>query len=662
MSKYNFPKIKNIVIRNFSLYSKDGNLVEVKEELNSGVYCLAGANGLGKTTFLNAINFGLTGLVLAPDKEVYSPEEIVKENRRYTDRYFVGRIKEKHKKDAEIEITLKVNNKYYRFIRGFFEKEALRVLEVYKEIDSKKISLISTDSMTPKQLKESYENELAKDVGLSSFDYFIFLQLYVFTFDENRRMVFWDERASSHTLAIAFNTNQNDIEKYNNITRRMEICESNGRNNRWQATQINNKINNLIKTKENNTDNKKIESEYEEIYNEYNEIESEYNNISIEYDTLLKRQSYLNSEIMHLRMDHEKYFSLYTEPRSKLISNSYIKMFLEKKECLLCGAKSEQVVEIIKNNLYKDNCPLCTTKINEDNQRERNKILEKLEENDNLIAEKNNELDELILETNGKKLELEKVSFDYNEIKERKRKFENQNPHIIEKQSGDNSIDYIIIKYKEQYDEYDKKAKDSYKERDRLKPEHKSLMEKIEKSYKNAEFDFVPIFKKLAKSFIGYDLNIMFSTKSKTMKLILELKDTARTESFHLSESQRFFLDIALRMALSIYLSEENEHATMLIDTPEGSLDIAYESRVGEMFASFVNDYKQNILMTANINASQLLISLAEKCSTNKMKFKRMLDWTDLSVIQKKGEALFEKVYQNIELALSRGGNERYTN
>ena len=111
MSKYNFPKIQNVIIRNFSIYSKNGKVCEINEKIDEGVYCLAGANGLGKTTFLNALNYGLTGIVLAPDKQVLSPEEIVKKNKRFTSRYFNGRIVEKNKKNAEIEISLKINNK-----------------------------------------------------------------------------------------------------------------------------------------------------------------------------------------------------------------------------------------------------------------------------------------------------------------------------------------------------------------------------------------------------------------------------------------------------------------------------------------------------------------------------------------------------------------------
>ena len=150
------------------------------------------------------------------------------------------------------------------------------------------------------------------------------------------------------------------------------------------------------------------------------------------------------------------------------------------------------------------------------------------------------------------------------------------------------------------------------------------------------------------------DLDIKLQRDKQVQKLVLELQNSARTESFQLSESQRFFLDIALRMSIAIYLATPTNPAFMLIDTPEGSLDIAYENRVGKMFANFILEYKQNIIMTANINASQLLISVAEICGNNKMNFKRMLDWTDLSPIQKEGEFLFEKVYKNIEYALNK--------
>ncbi len=252
-----------------------------------------------------------------------------------------------------------------------------------------------------------------------------------------------------------------------------------------------------------------------------------------------------------------------------------------------------------------------------------------------------------------KKVELEKSEYELNTAKRKLEEFEKENSCIDFKKTGDPITDDLLLQYQQRFEKEDKKSKNYYKKRNELKPQYDNLLQKVNNAYQEAESIFVPLFKKLAKSFIGLDLNIYFKKSgSKDIALHFELLGTARTESHQLSESQRFFLDIALRMALAIYLSKDKNESTLLIDTPEGSLDIAYENRVGNMFADFVTEHKQNIIMTANINASQLLISLAKKCRNKNMQFRRMLDWTDLTEIQKEGEALFNQVYNNIDKAL----------
>jgi len=652
--KYSFPKIQNVTLRNFTLFTKSK---DISEEINRGVFCLAGANGLGKTTFLNAINYGLTGIVLEPNKEVYSPSEIIVANKKYTNKYFVGRISNKDKDLAEIELKFQINNKHFRIIRNFFERDSLRLFEIYSEENLQKKSLLHTSNLSPIELNEKYQEELAKEMSISNFDYFIFLQLYVLTFDENRRMIFWDPRASSHALSIAFNTNINDIEKTIDLKRQMENLESHGRNKRWQATQTKNKIKELFQKKKENPDLEKQQEQYELLQREFEVSERDFSNVKTEYNTILKHQSLLNSEIMHLKLERTRLFTMYSEPRSKLLENTFIKISLGKNECCICGSKSNQVVENIKSKLYRPKCPLCDTHINDEESIEQEKILSEIEENDRKISSKNRELENLIIESSGKKLQLEKSEFEFQVIKKKLDEFLDYNPLVTANNTGNQGIDFLIDTYRKQFEELDKESKEAYIKRDKIFIEYKKLQDKVESAYVEAEEVFVPIFIQLAKSFIGLELNIRFEKEKTNQRLVLELQNSARTEHFQLSESQRFFLDIALRMSLAIFLSKKGNEATMLIDTPEGSLDIAYESRVGQMFAFFIKDFKQNILMTANINASQLLISLAEICSSESMKFRRMLDWTDLTVIQKEGEALFEKVYFNIETALKTNYN-----
>ncbi|EMK01086.1 hypothetical protein DLM76_20775 [Leptospira yasudae] len=652
--KFNFITLNKVLLRNFTLYSKKGKVYEVNEEIDKKVYCLAGANGLGKTTFLNAINFGLTGIVLEPDKAVFSPSEIVKLNYKYTERYFGGRISSSDAKKSEIEILFNVNGKYCRIIRNFFQREELRLFEVFVIQDGKKVSQIQDNVKSPTELNELYQKFICIETGFSDFDYFLFYQLYVLTFDENRRMIFWDDRASRHAIAIAFNSDPEDANKIADLTRKIEKHDSNARNARYQAKLIGRKIEDLKPDdkKKKIKDVENIEDEYKNLSKDLEKQERILNNINIEHDSMLKRQSYLNSEIMHLKNEHSKLFSLYSKPRSKLVENTNVRMSLSKQECCLCGTVGSYIVESIERNIHKDSCPLCNTVINESTSIEQSRLLKSIEKNDVLISDKGNELDNLTTEIETKALELEKAEFEYNMAKEKLEEFMNEFSSVSFIDSRDNGIGALLDQYEKQYDSFVKESKDEYKKRDLLKPDYAKLLKKVEIAYREAEKSFVPIFKKLAKSFIGQDLNIQVKRSDKTIKLVLELKKTARTESFQLSESQRFFLDIALRMALSVFLSKKNSPATMFIDTPEGSLDIAYESRVGNMFAQYATDYDQNLFLTANINPSRLLISLAEECGKSKMQFRRMLDWTDLTTVQKEGEGLFQQVYRNIEKAL----------
>jgi hypothetical protein len=131
--------------------------------------------------------------------------------------------------------------------------------------------------------------------------------------------------------------------------------------------------------------------------------------------------------------------------------------------------------------------------------------------------------------------------------------------------------------------------------------------------------------------------------------LLLSLEDQVRSVAVDVSESQRFFLDIALRMALTEFMSETV--ATLMIDTPEGSLDISYEARAGQMFSNFA-ERGNFLLITANLRSSALLERLAGKQKRRGMQIERMTDWTDLSEVQQREEGLFAAAYESIEEAL----------
>ena len=647
MSKFNFPQVKEVKIRNFSLYNKNGKITNIDEKITSGIYCLAGANGLGKTTFQNIINYALTGLVLAPAKNFLSPDKIYEINKDFTNVYFDGRIKAKEKKIAEVEIIFTVNNKFYRIVRGFFENASIRELEIYELIKNKKNYISIENNVSQEYLNKIYQEEMVKDIGIIKFEYFIFLQLYVLTFDENRRLLFWDDHALSNALSISFTNNLNDSNVLIKTMRMMEKHESDARNHRWQARQILDEINKL--SDNNKKPNSKARKDYLEVCNEFDETQKKYDNLSIEYNTLMNKRNNMYSDIYELETSYKEYLSSYSEPKSKLLNNPYIQIIKDKKECLICGAKGTYIVEKITENIYQENCPLCNISISENNEKGRNILFNKLKKIDDELSKKRSNLENIMEEIADKDLMIKAAKIELEKYEKIKNKLERDYPQILNNKSD---LDVYIEKLREQYNEFDKKSKDSYDKRDKLKPKYTALEKKVKKIYSEAEIYFVPVFKNLAKNFIGYDLEIKLVSKNRKLILVLDLDESARPESHKLSESQRFFLDIALRMAFAIYLSNPGNEATILIDTPEGSLDIAYENRVGKMFAEFINSYSQNILMTANINSSQLLISLASNIKKGKMNMRRMLDWINLSVVQMSEDGLFKQYFNKVEAKL----------
>jgi len=69
------------------------------------------------------------------------------------------------------------------------------------------------------------------------------------------------------------------------------------------------------------------------------------------------------------------------------------------------------------------------------------------------------------------------------------------------------------------------------------------------------------------------------------------------------------------------------------------------------MFASFAEGVGR-LLMTANINTSELLLRLAAQCGADQMKLVRMTEWTSLTDVQQAHDPLFEKAYGAIERTL----------
>lgn len=650
--KLRLPQIDEVKLRHFSLFTANPN---AEVSCGNGVLCLIGANGIGKSTLLSAINFCLTGIVPDPNRPFESMEKYYKFTRAYSSRYFEGRIAGSDEEDAEIALSFHIGPFRYEVRRGLFESDELRGFTVREGKKDKLV--IETDSLGRRERHAAYVTYLVEHTRVASFEEFVFLQHFVFTFDEQRKTIFWNQAILERALYRAFGLEADMAKRADNLRREIDQEDSRVRNYQWEATRMRKRINE-IRAKAQATsgakhtfetllsDHQSLSERFEEESKALREAEDALKDASLR----LAEQSVRETA---LRDEYARFFDRRFSVRPPLAQHPLITQSLSDHVCGICGNKTSAALTAIAKKSKASSCPLCDSNL-------RDEVLPK--EDIKRLHEIDVELARIKQTTRDVHKKLERLrttelkareQFDATKVK--LDEFDRQNSAILaalRQQLNLATGEASLKDYRDQLAILEKEKKTAYDQREALKRQLLSLQNSLEQHYSKAERSFVPAFAKLAQHFLGMPLSVqMDSRPASGLNLVVTVRGEARRQQQHLSESQRFFLDIALRMALTQHMSDHSSRGGMYIDTPEGSLDIAYEKRAGDMLAMFSRS-GHRIIMTANLNSSQLLLTLAHECGRDGMQLCRMTDWAELSEVQQEEEALFDKAYREIEKAM----------
>jgi DNA repair exonuclease SbcCD ATPase subunit len=657
-ARLRFPRIQSLSLHNFSLFSRKPN---VALSISDGVFCLAGANGLGKSTVIAALNFALTGIVSEPGRRFTSVDEYAKFSKDFSQDFFSGRIVERHRKSSEVAVDFTIAGLRYHVVRGVFEPDQLRQLTINAYANGKSAQSVDGESLNAKSRLHTYEARLAADMGLESFEQFVFLQNFILTFDERRHLLFWDDTVLEQALYIAFGVSPQEAQRADVLRRDSEKTGSLARNANWQASELRKKIEELesaiaLSRQISETSTIELEAEYKALVSEQEEATAKLEKLDGTVSDINVRVADLSAQLVALRSEYEAEYSKRLSARVDPARHPLIESSVANGQCAVCASKDVKAIDAIREALRSNVCPLCSSPVKPTKP---DKKLEQLQVLDRKITDKNEELRDSIEEKKRIAGQHQTVELALKSLSKRFDDFEKENSSFLQtlqiRRGKGSELDGALKRYRDQMQEFLDKKKSYYQRRDEKRKALALLQKKLVAGYSEAEEEFVPLFKELAERFLGLDLNIRLEQRPSTgVAIVLEVKNTARREMYQLSESQRFFIDIALRMALIQHMSAANGKGCLAVDTPEGALDIAYESRAGDMFAQFVQAGFQ-LVMTANINSSQLLLSLARRCGTAKMTINRMTQWAELSAVQKAEEALFEEAYNKIEGALTKG-------
>jgi hypothetical protein len=135
------------------------------------------------------------------------------------------------------------------------------------------------------------------------------------------------------------------------------------------------------------------------------------------------------------------------------------------------------------------------------------------------------------------------------------------------------------------------------------------------------------LYTNYATAFLGLPCELVESASSDNfLNLVLfvpQFEDVTRNAEESCSEAQRFFLDIAFRMALiDLAAPMADERSSFLCETPETALDLSYIDNVGKMFEKFARQ-QHTLLLTANVQrqgvAERLLSTTAARLRSRRV-------------------------------------------
>lgn len=646
---YRFPTISGVQLSAFDLYRRKPN---VRVKIDRAVFCLIGANGLGKSSFLNSLLYGLTGGLPYRARSFSSPREYAEEATRLDrrDDYYGGRLSESAATHAAISVELCWPNRRATVTRQLFGAGAVTALEVRDDGEEEPVVFEEAAA------ESKYMNLVVEECGLPDFDQFVFLLHYVCAFDEDRHLLLWDSIALTNALYLAFGSDIAHAAEANDLKRDVERFGSRARNSRFAARQSLDEANRLRKALEGDDgeegpDEATVNS-FRQLNERMDEAVQRVHRKDVELRQAEARVADRSAGLTELQLEYDETFA--ARAVGSLITRHHplIRSTVRSDRCAVCG--TEGVGNEVQLAVDENNCPLCGSDVT--STVDDSATVEKLKVLDQGIEVVRGELSKA-LDRRGRLMDEHETAVQAEAAaREATDAFLAENSSVDGYVSPDTEPDALNAAIERQLAEAERfnlQSKKEYAERDRARRALHKIERELQTQFDEHSERFTELFRTYAEEFIGLSVDIELEHrkgKNETgFELLLSLEDQARSRPDDVSESQRFFLDIALRMALAEFISATN--ATLLIDTPEGSLDITYEARAGDMFSNFANRGNA-ILMTANLRSSALLKRLAERQKRENMQIERMTDWTDLSEVQREEEQLFVQAYEEIERAL----------
>ena len=637
----NLPLLNSLDVINYGLFpGDDSDNPGLHQRIGPGLTLVLGANGLGKTTLVTMLYRLLTGPfdipALARPTELGNADTSATELRPGLRRIFAQRVSD-NGTSASATLVFHLGGEEVLVRRGLRDL-TLREFAVGE-------SVFAAEEAT-------YQEEIKKLAGVSTFGDWILLLRYVVFYFEDRRSLVWDPSAQRQLLRILF-LDPDESEWWMERERDILVTDSRMRNTRAVFTR---EASNLAVDESRSVNEPEIRQRIlqleQELQRDHNaldnlnadlaDLQDRHEDARLRFHTLAaERESrFRNLERQLLLMVHDRL------PKHSDYSRFILGQLLSNAECLVCGNSVPGVAKSMEDRIRGNICLVCGSGlISSDEQAE---ILSSSEE----ISTLEEQLRKISTELETARISLTEAEGGRESAADEIGKLQAS----IANHSA--SLESLLRRLPSGEGDLHERRQELSSLRGRLELEQRDLDEKrqlfqrvvsaansvVEKQASEIQNYFADY----ARDFLVEECRLVWSPSPGHLgqggityefpAFGLELGGSdfsgtvRRTGPDNVSESQREFIDLSFRMALA-KVATSNGTTSLVMDAPESSLDSVFTKRAARVLGRFGKREEGNrLVITSNLVDGDLIPELLMEASSERDPTEQVVDLLTVAV------------------------------
>lgn len=584
MSNVALPRLLRVTLTGFAPLFEN----EVDIKLPKGPFVILGGNAMGKTTTLQAIVFGLAG---GADDAVEEQKSL-----RWDAKYFRRRLTPGQVTSIRIEFEL--GDSRIIVTRGI-RSDDVQAVKINGD------ALIEDSEVATAE----YESEVIKAGGYARFSDFCFLVHRLSYLPETRRSIVWDQKAQIRTVMLICSSARNESE-FRRLNERLRELDTQKRHLHVDITRLEMRIERLEaegsaeKVSDNGTDDDAYEdvlSESERLRVQLAEFGKRRIDILRQSDTLRADLSATAQQLEGLQDKLALAEDNFTLRVLQNVENASTAVALQKllvyRLCPYCAQRSNELAAQAEQRVAHGDCPICTQPYHPVNgaanvESVREQIVntnEQIELYDRRHEEFRAQLRELSNAEQTARLRLEEIVGQLPPIPK----------DVVELDIRSvASLRRTLRTYQTQHEKLSARWEETKEAVDAAFAQFEDASSQRIRSLQKAASKYGHDFLGRPCEFIAIPARSELGNLSFFVPMFA---DEERKSPETCSESERFFLDIAFRMALLELAGElSDSSSTFICETPETALDLAYTKNVSEMFSRFAK-HGFALVLSANI-------------------------------------------------------------